>query len=327
MATGSAEPLSTTVSRIVQELDVDHEQISLLLQVEFEHGHYQYSLSVEDDGDDGQFRFKRFNPHKSTSMRPHDFAALTAAVRELRDRGYDVDLGPVLLPDSLVDDLQEAPEECFDDVDDDADDDGDGDDHGSTGTEASDEQSSSDRSEDPPSDQSSDVDNGGDEALQQLGEEAPLDHTDPEDLQRAYDATETITDAAEFFEVEYTTVFRRLKEFEIHVPGSVQQDVDESAATDAGEEDPSPTEETAPSSDGDDSSHVLAALDLDPNDVVDALASAHSVRDVQRSLGIVDAEDARTLVGQLGLIGDLTPPNAGVDRATAEQAVQEAGSA
>lgn len=77
------------------------------------------------------------------------------------------------------------------------------------------------------------------------GETDALDHTDVDDLQRAYDdADGVISTAADRFEVTYHTVYKRMVDAGVHEPASSTDDDDE---TDESEPEPDENRETASS--------------------------------------------------------------------------------
>lgn len=268
---------------------------------------------------DGVARITTINDHATTCFEREAFAIVRAGIEELHDRGYEADLGPLTLADTddgtdeaggrdddghVLDhddpaDLRQAyeAEDSLTAVAD----------HFAAGYDTVYQRLVDNGIHLPNAEEKRETalslldEHGGEARQAEIREAAGWSRT------TARSVFKHLTDRGD---IEKETVGRenviRLPD---HEPGSVD---------DTGENDGAGVE-----SNGQPDPSVLARLDLDSDDVVDALDGAQTVHQVQRELHPIDREDVRALLGELGLLDAVATGTSGVDRATAEAAVQE----
>lgn len=147
------------------------------------------------------------------------------------------------------------------------------------------------------SDDEPDEEDGGER--EERVQEEHLDHTDPDDLQRAYDEADSIAAAAERFDVGYTAVFKRMKRHGIHEPKQ---------ATEGDEDDRGDQED----SDGDQNFESVAPDWLDEASWWQAVDMADDLESLVDALGWDDYDAVDELVQVTDAAEDLDAYEAGV---------------
>lgn len=128
-----------------------------------------------------------------------------------------------------------------------------------------------------------------------------LDHTDPDDLRRAYDAHETLTAAAEAFDVTYATVRKRMVAEGIYEPR--KYGVDDSDDVD---EDPDEFEAAGPL----DKIPIDVPDHLTADDFEQAVEASRTLHEVCDLLEWDDRGAVRSVVVGLDLYRELPSPEA-----------------
>ena len=152
----------------------------------------------------------------------------------------------------------------------------------------------------------------------------------PGEFDEAVDEAESIRDLAVAIGYSYQRTIRLLNiygyEDKIDSDSNGRRSVTDfefDDVDDADTDDDTDQEAVADGRGDDDTRSVFERLNLDPDDVVDALTGAQSVHDVKRELWSVSREDLGDLLDELGLLEDLDGGTARIDAPTARDAVQE----